>query len=145
MAIEDTANQSLLGLRDSYSDICDPLDYSLPISSVHGIFQARILEWVAISSSRGSSQLRDQTHVSHVSCIAGDSLSLRQYMLNTRIRTEALVARLDFVYHFIQIRCVCLLFILFLLSSLLINSSHLLIATVSLETKIKINRPSGAI
>ena len=77
MAIEDTANQTLLGLRDSYSDICDPLDYSLPISSVHGIFQARILEWVAISSSRGSSKLRDQTHVSHVSCIAGDSLSLR--------------------------------------------------------------------
>lgn len=66
-------------------------------------------------------------------------------MLNTQIRTEALVARLDFVYHFVQIRCVCLLFILFLLSSLLINSSHLLIATVSLETKIKINRPSEAI
>ena len=32
---------------------CDPLDYSLPSSSVHGIFQARILEWVATSSSRG--------------------------------------------------------------------------------------------
>ena len=36
---------------------------------VHGIFQARILEWVAISFSRGSSQPRDQTHVSCVSCI----------------------------------------------------------------------------
>ena len=36
------------------------MDYSLPGSSVHGILQARILEWVAISSSRGSSQLRDQ-------------------------------------------------------------------------------------
>ena len=35
--------------------LCDPLDCSLPGSSVHGIFQARILEWVAISSSRGSS------------------------------------------------------------------------------------------
>ena len=32
--------------------ICDPVDYSLPGSSVHGIFQARILEWVAISSSK---------------------------------------------------------------------------------------------
>ena len=42
-----------------------------PGSSVHGIFQARILEWVAISSSRGSSQPRDQTHVSFISCIAG--------------------------------------------------------------------------
>ena len=38
--------------------------YSLPGSSVHGILQARVLEWVAISFSRGSSQPRDQTHVS---------------------------------------------------------------------------------
>ena len=37
--------------------------------SVHGIFQARILEWVAFSSSRGSSQTRDQTHLSCISCI----------------------------------------------------------------------------
>ena len=42
----------------------DPMDYSLPGSSTHGISQARILEQVAISFSRGSSQLRDQTHVS---------------------------------------------------------------------------------
>ena len=38
---------------------CDPMDCSPPGSSVHGIFQVRILEWVAISSSRGSSQPRD--------------------------------------------------------------------------------------
>ena len=38
------------------SDFCDPIDCSLPGSSVHGIFQARILEWVAMSISRGSSQ-----------------------------------------------------------------------------------------
>ena len=43
-------------------------DYSPPGSSVHGIFQARILEWVAIPFSRGSSQLRDRTYVSCVSC-----------------------------------------------------------------------------
>ena len=36
--------------------LCDPTDCSLPDSSVHGILQARILEWVAITSSRGSSQ-----------------------------------------------------------------------------------------
>ena len=42
---------------------------SPPGSSVHGILQARILEWVAISSSRGSSQPGDGTHVSYVSCI----------------------------------------------------------------------------
>ena len=44
--------------------LCDSMDCSPPGSSVHGILQARILEWVAISSSRGSSQPRDQTCVS---------------------------------------------------------------------------------
>ena len=43
--------------------LCDPMDCSLPGSSVHGIFQARVLEWVAVSFSRGSSQPRDQTRV----------------------------------------------------------------------------------
>ena len=49
----------------------DSMDCSLPGSSVHGIFQARILERVAISYSRGSSQPRDRTSLSCVSCIAG--------------------------------------------------------------------------
>ena len=44
-------------------------DYSLLDSSVHGILQARILEWVAISSSRVSSQPKDQIHISYVSYI----------------------------------------------------------------------------
>ena len=48
--------------------VCDPMDYSPPGFSVHGILQARILEWVAIPFSRGSSLCRDQTQVS---CIAG--------------------------------------------------------------------------
>ena len=39
--------------------LCDPMDCSLPGSSVHGILQAKILEWVAIPFSRGSSQPRD--------------------------------------------------------------------------------------
>ena len=47
---------------------CNPVDCRPPGSSVHGMLQARILEWVAISFSKGSSQLRDQTQVS---CIAG--------------------------------------------------------------------------
>ena len=47
--------------------LCNPMDCSLPGSSVHGILQARIVEWVAISFSRGSCQPRDQTLVS---CIA---------------------------------------------------------------------------
>ena len=48
--------------------LCGPMDYSPPGSSVHGILQATILEWVAIPFSRRSSQLRDRTQVS---CIAG--------------------------------------------------------------------------
>ena len=47
------------------------VDCSLLGSSVHGILQARILKWVAMSSSRGSSPPRDQTHISHGSCTAG--------------------------------------------------------------------------
>ena len=43
--------------------------FSSPVSSVHDILQARMLEWVAASSSRASSQSRDRTHVSYVSCI----------------------------------------------------------------------------
>ena len=46
------------------SNSCDPMDYSPPGSSVHGISQARILEWVASSFSGGSSQARDWTQVS---------------------------------------------------------------------------------
>ena len=42
------------------------MDYSLPGSSIHGIFQAEVLEWVAISFSRGSSRSRDLTGVSRI-------------------------------------------------------------------------------
>ena len=48
--------------------LCKPMDCSLPGSSVQGILQARILERVAMASSRGSSQPRDQTHISYASC-----------------------------------------------------------------------------
>ena len=66
--------QKMPGTFESKSEVaqscltlCDPMDGNLPDSAVHGIFQARILEWAAISFSRGSSQPRDQTQVS---CIA---------------------------------------------------------------------------
>ena len=49
--------------------LCDPIGCSPPGSSVHGVFQARIPQWVAISSSRGSSQSWDQIQISCVSCI----------------------------------------------------------------------------
>ena len=54
-------------IAQSCPTLCNPMDSSPPGYSVHGIFQARILEWVAISFSRGSSQPRDQAWVS---CIA---------------------------------------------------------------------------
>ena len=52
-------------VAQSCPTLCDPMDYSLPGSSVYGIFQERILKWAAISCSRGSSQPRNQTQVSH--------------------------------------------------------------------------------
>ena len=53
--------------------LCKPMDCSPPDSSVPGILQARILEGIAMPSSRGSSQSRDGTCVSWVSCIAGSN------------------------------------------------------------------------
>ena len=55
-------------LLQSCSTLCDPMDSSPTGSSVHGILQAGIVQWVAMSSSRGSSQPRDQTGVSYISC-----------------------------------------------------------------------------
>ena len=55
-------------VTQSCPTLCNPMDCNLPGSSVHGILQARLLEWVAIPFSRESSRLRDQTWVS---CIAG--------------------------------------------------------------------------
>ena len=54
----------LSSVAQSCLTLSEPMDYSLPGSSVCGIFQARILERVTISSFRGSSQHRDQTHIS---------------------------------------------------------------------------------
>ena len=58
--------------------LCDPMDWSLPVSSVHWILQARILEWVVTSSCKGSSWHRDWTHVS---CIGRQIL----YHWDTRV------------------------------------------------------------
>ena len=60
--------QSESEVCQSCPTLCNPMDCSLPGSSIHGIFQASALEWVAISFSRGSSRPRDWTQVS---CIAG--------------------------------------------------------------------------
>ena len=69
----DTVYQSISAAaaksRQSSLTLCDPMDCRPPGSSVHGILQARILEWGAISSSRGSSRIRVRTHISCVSWI----------------------------------------------------------------------------
>ena len=64
--------------------LCDPVDSGSPGSSVQGILQARILEGVAMLSSRGSSQLRDQTRVSYVSCI-GRQVLYHQHHLGSPV------------------------------------------------------------
>ena len=51
--------------------LCSPMDCSPPVSSVHGILQARRLDWVAMMSSKGSSPPWGQTCISYISCMAG--------------------------------------------------------------------------
>ena len=65
-------------LLPSCLTLCHPMDYSPPGSSVHGVLQTRILEWVAIPFSRGSSRPRDRTSVSCIFCMGRwvDSLPL---------------------------------------------------------------------
>ena len=53
-------------VAQSCPTLCDPMDCSPPSFSIHGIFQAGVLEWVAISFSRRSSRPRDQTQVSRI-------------------------------------------------------------------------------
>ena len=58
--------ESESAVAQSCPTLCDPMDCSLPGSSFHGILQARVLEWVVISFSRGSSRPRDRTQVSRI-------------------------------------------------------------------------------
>ena len=67
-------------VTQSCPTLCDPMDCSLPGSSVHGILQARVLEWVAISFSRASSRPRDQTQVS---LIGGRRFTMLTTLQNT--------------------------------------------------------------
>ena len=75
--IKEEDNRDYIWLANSFQSgptLCDSMDCSPPGSSVHGILQARILVWVAMSSSRGSFQPKDQTRVSYVSCVGRRSL-----------------------------------------------------------------------
>ena len=80
-----------------FQHFCDPTDCSLPGSSLHGIILARILERVAISSSRGSSQSRDWTQVSHN---AGTLYQLSYQESPNFILVKLFQTNRDWVYHF---------------------------------------------
>ena len=80
--------------------LCNPMDYRPPGSSLHGVLQARILEWVAIPFSRGSSQPRDQTWVS---CIAGRFFTVwatreDQWFENEVIKVSWMFSVADFTF-----------------------------------------------
>ena len=65
-ASSDRCEQKVKVVTPSCLTLCDPMDCRPPSSSVHGILQARILEWVAIAFFKGSSQPKDQTWVSYI-------------------------------------------------------------------------------
>ena len=72
MNFDTNSNKHILVVALSFTNvqlICEPMNYSQPSTSYYGISQSRILEWVAISYARGSSQPRNGTHVSCASCI----------------------------------------------------------------------------
>ena len=83
-------------VAQSCPTLCDPMDCSLPGSSVHGIFQARVLEWVAISFSRGSSRPRDWTQVSHTAGRGFTVWAPRDIIIHFK---KYLMAFLDFTIH----------------------------------------------
>ena len=94
---ESSKEQHKTGWRSSTCSVaqlcpilCDRMNCSLPGSSILGISQARILEWVAISSSRGSSWSRDLTHVS---CIARQIL----YHWATRNSIDILIIQINMI------------------------------------------------
>ena len=68
------------------SDSCDPMDCSLPGSSVHGILWAKTLDWVAMPSSRGSSRPRDRTHICFLYWQAGSLPRSHQGIHGTKIK-----------------------------------------------------------
>ena len=82
-------------VAQSCPTLCDPMDCSLPGSSIHGIFQARVLEWVAISFSRGSSWPRNRTRVSHIAGRCFTIWATREAQECSNYCTIALISHTD--------------------------------------------------
>ena len=70
--------------------LCNPMDYSPPGAFVQGILQAGILEWVAMPSFRGSSQPRDWTCISYVSCVGRWVLHYLHHLDNSKLKWKSL-------------------------------------------------------
>ena len=88
-----------------YLTLCDPVDCSLPGSSVHGIFQARVLGWVAISFSRGSSWPRARTRVSNIAgrfWATREALTLKEIDAECSLEGLMLKLKLQYCGHLIQ-------------------------------------------
>ena len=89
-------------VAQSFLTLCDPMDCSPPFSSIHGIFQSRILEWVAVSYSRGSSWPRDPAHLSCVSCIGwwlpyDCTTSIIKKIKNRKLKTKRISTLLEWI------------------------------------------------
>ena len=78
-------------VAQSCPTLCDPMDCSLPGSSVHGIFQAIVLDWVAISFPRGPSQPRDRTRVSLIW-----PFTIWATLVRSEYKSDALIRNLSF-------------------------------------------------
>ena len=82
--------------------LCSRVDYSPPGSSVHGILQGRILEWVAMPCSRGSYPPRNWTGVSHVSCVGRRVLYHLCYLGSSAVVKTTAEWKRAFLCHFVS-------------------------------------------
>ena len=101
---------------------CDPMDCSPLVSPVHGSFQVRMLEWVAISYSRGSSWSRNRTSISCISCTGRQTLfhcatrGAWCILLSTapsRSIRAATNGKISIFYGWVMFHCMCILHLLY--------------------------------
>ena len=89
-------------VAQSCPTLCDPMDCSLSGSSIHGVFQARVLEWIAISFSRGSSRPRNRAWVSHT---AGRHLTVWATIPPTTWTVVALILLSAWIQYLAHSKC----------------------------------------